>query len=126
MSTFKSFALIGANGHIGKYILKAFLAINIQPLIITRKTSDSTFPSNTTVARVDLDNVEEVTQTLQQHGIEVLVSMVTPTAIESQQRLADAAKKAGVTTVVFDRGGFLFHGRVKALADAAREGGLEF
>ena len=40
--------------------------------------------------------------------------------------LAEAAMKAGVTTVVFDRGGFLFHGRVKALADAAREGGLEF
>ncbi|GAA4766243.1 50S ribosomal protein L18 [Stakelama sediminis] len=41
-------------------------------------------------------------------------------------RVAEAAKKAGVTQVVFDRGGFLFHGRVKALADAAREGGLEF
>ena len=40
--------------------------------------------------------------------------------------LADRAKKAGVSEVVFDRGGFLFHGRVKALADAAREGGLEF
>ena len=41
-------------------------------------------------------------------------------------RIAEAAKAAGVTQVVFDRGGFLFHGRVKALATAAREAGLEF
>lgn len=40
--------------------------------------------------------------------------------------VAERAKKAGVKQVVFDRGGFIFHGRVKALADAAREGGLEF
>ena len=42
------------------------------------------------------------------------------------RRIAERATAAGVTRVVFDRGGFLFHGRVKALADAAREAGLEF
>jgi large subunit ribosomal protein L18 len=40
--------------------------------------------------------------------------------------IAERAKKAGVTTVVFDRGGFAYHGRVAAVADAAREAGLEF
>ena len=40
--------------------------------------------------------------------------------------VAERAKAAGVTSVVFDRGGFLFHGRVKAVAEGAREGGLEF
>jgi large subunit ribosomal protein L18 len=40
--------------------------------------------------------------------------------------VAERARAAGVTRVVFDRGGYLYHGRVKALADAAREGGLEF
>jgi len=47
-------------------------------------------------------------------------------AVQVGKDIAEAARKAGVTAVVFDRGGFLFHGRVKALADAAREGGLEF
>ena len=40
--------------------------------------------------------------------------------------IADNAKKAGVESVVFDRGGFLYHGRVKALAESAREAGLKF
>ena len=40
--------------------------------------------------------------------------------------IAEKAKSAGVESVVFDRGGYLYHGRVKALADGAREGGLQF
>ena len=47
-------------------------------------------------------------------------------AAEVGKLLAQAASAAGVQEVVFDRGGYLFHGRVKALADAAREGGLVF
>lgn len=42
------------------------------------------------------------------------------------KRLAEKAVAAGVTSVVFDRGGYLYHGRVKSLADGAREGGLQF
>jgi large subunit ribosomal protein L18 len=47
-------------------------------------------------------------------------------AAEVGKMLATNAKKADVETVVFDRGGYLYHGRVKALADGAREGGLKF
>ncbi|MFL6031026.1 MAG: 50S ribosomal protein L18 [Gaiellaceae bacterium] len=50
----------------------------------------------------------------------------TEQATEVGKRLAEAAKKAGIEGVVFDRGGYLYHGRVKALADGAREGGLTF
>jgi large subunit ribosomal protein L18 len=47
-------------------------------------------------------------------------------AAEVGKLLAANAKTAGVEAVVFDRGGYLYHGRVKALADGAREGGLQF
>ena len=47
-------------------------------------------------------------------------------AREVGKLLADRAKQAGIETVVFDRAGYLYHGRVKALAEGAREGGLRF
>lgn len=53
-------------------------------------------------------------------------SLTIETASEVGRLLAERARSAGVSTVVFDRGGYRYHGRVKALADAARQAGLEF
>jgi large subunit ribosomal protein L18 len=50
----------------------------------------------------------------------------TDAAAKVGKLIAERAVKAGITQVVFDRGGYVYHGRVKALADAAREGGLLF
>ncbi|MCO6494207.1 MAG: 50S ribosomal protein L18 [Bacteroidetes bacterium] len=50
----------------------------------------------------------------------------TVTANQIGKRIAEKAKAAGISTVVFDRNGYLYHGRVKSLAEGAREGGLVF
>jgi large subunit ribosomal protein L18 len=55
-------------------------------------------------------------------GSKILVSASTLVG----KRVAEKAKAAGITNVAFDRSGFKYHGRVKALAEAAREGGLQF
>lgn len=80
-------------------------------------------------------------QIIAPNGSEVLVSASTvdktvradvkntgnkDAAVFVGKAIAERAKAAGITRVAFDRSGFMYHGRVKALADAAREGGLEF
>ena len=59
-------------------------------------------------------------------GLSKFKGSKTDQAKEVGKLLATGAKKAGVETCVFDRGGYLYHGRVKALAEGAREGGLTF
>ena len=55
-----------------------------------------------------------------------LTGKKTEKSVEVGKRIADKAKAAGISKVVFDRAGYQYHGRVKAVADGAREGGLEF
>ncbi|MEM8600223.1 MAG: 50S ribosomal protein L18 [Bacteroidota bacterium] len=59
-------------------------------------------------------------------GIDVSAKSPSEVGKAVGELLAARAKDAGVTTCVFDRGGYRYHGRVKALADGAREGGLQF
>ena len=56
------------------------------------------------------------------------VSLVFSVAVscENEEKIAERAKAKGITEVVFDRGGYVYHGRVKELAEGAREGGLQF
>ena len=57
---------------------------------------------------------------------DILSGKKTDKSTEVGRRIAEKAKAAGITKVVFDRAGYRYHGRVKAVADGAREGGLEF
>ncbi|MEM7438807.1 MAG: 50S ribosomal protein L18 [Pseudomonadota bacterium] len=76
-----------------------------------------------------IDDVQGVTLA-SASSLEKALGMVGKNNLEASAKIgaaiAERAKKAGVEECYFDRGGFLFHGRVKALADAAREGGLKF
>jgi large subunit ribosomal protein L18 len=60
------------------------------------------------------------------NGLPAVKGSKSDQAAEVGKALAAAAKKAGIEQCVFDRGGYLYHGRVKALAEGAREGGLQF
>jgi len=84
--------------------------------------------SNKNISVQLIDDVQGVTVAAAS-SLEKDLGVVGKNNIEAAQKvgaaIAERAKKAGVEEAYFDRGGFLFHGKVKALADAAREGGLK-
>jgi large subunit ribosomal protein L18 len=86
------------------------------------------FRSNRGISAQLVDDVEHKTIAAAGHGTlkKTFKGSKTEQAAEVGKLLAAAGTKAGVESVVFDRGGYLYHGRVKALADGAREGGLKF
>ena len=98
-----------------------------------RKTANgrmrlSVHRSNKNISVQLIDDVKGVTLAAAS-SLEKALGVVGKNNIEAATKVGSAiaarAKKAGVETAYFDRGGFLFHGKVKALADAAREGGLK-
>ena len=99
-----------------------------------RKTADgrprlSVHRSNKNISVQLIDDVNGVTLA-SASSLEKDLGVVGKNNVEVATKVGEAiaarAKKAGVEDCYFDRGGFLFHGKVKALADAAREGGLKF
>lgn len=86
----------------------------------------SVFRSNKAIYAQIINDVDGVT--LVSFSSTKLDSSATKTEVAKQIgiNIADAAKSKGIENVVFDRNGFLYHGRVKALAEGAREGGLKF
>ena len=84
------------------------------------------FRSNTAIYAQLIDDVKGVTLASSSSLELKLKNNNLEAASKVGKDIADKAKKAKIKTVVFDRGGYLYHGRVKALAEAARENGLEF
>ena len=85
--------------------------------------------SNKNISVQLIDDVQGVTLA-SASSLEKAIGVVGKNNVEAAAKvgtaIAERAKKAGIEECYFDRGGFLFHGKVKALADAAREGGLKF
>ena len=85
------------------------------------------FRSNKHISVQVIDDVKGVTlASASSHDLKLENGGNIEAAIKVGTEIAKKAKKEKITKVVFDRGGYLYHGRVKALADAAREAGLEF
>jgi|SRR5687767_2848826 large subunit ribosomal protein L18 len=112
---------------------------NEQRLRRARKTRAKISELNAVRLTVHRSNSHIYAQVIDASGAKVLATASTTeaelragnggnvkAAAEVGKRIAERAKKAGIEAVAFDRGGYRYHGRVKALADAAREAGLKF
>ena len=87
----------------------------------------SVFRSNKEIYAQLVDDVNGVTITsVSSRDKEIKASSKTEASAAVGKAIAEKASKAGITTIAFDRNGYLYHGRVKVLAEAAREGGLKF
>ena len=88
----------------------------------------SVYRSNKEIYAQIIDDTKGVTLVASSSRDKEVSSEGTKTEVSSLvgKRVAELALAAGINTVVFDRNGFLYHGRIKALADGAREGGLNF
>jgi large subunit ribosomal protein L18 len=96
---------------------------------VTESPRLSVFRSNKEIYAQVIDDVKGITITAvssRDKDIAGVKGNKTEQAKRVGEAIAKKATAAGVTAVVFDRGGYLYHGRVKALADAAREAGLKF
>ncbi len=95
----------------------------------TEKPRLSVFRSNKAIYVQVIDDLEGKTLCAASSldtGIDSAAKTKTEVAREVGKAIAGFAKEAGVETVVFDRNGYLYHGRIKSLAEGAREGGLKF
>jgi large subunit ribosomal protein L18 len=84
------------------------------------------YRSNTGIYAQLIDDSKGITLASTSSKVQGLKGSNVAVATEVGKKLAENAKNAGITQVVFDRNGYLYHGKVKALADGAREGGLNF
>lgn len=88
----------------------------------------SIFRSNKQIYAQLIDDINGITLAAASSASKELDLKANKVAIANAvgKAIAEKAKSTGISAVVFDRGGYLYHGRVKALADGAREGGLQF
>jgi saccharopine dehydrogenase-like NADP-dependent oxidoreductase len=95
MSTYKSFAVVGA-GVIGLPIIEALLNREVSVLVLTRSSIKTQLPEGVMTTTVDYNDAQSITKVFKIHGVEVVISTLNAEGVASQNKIAEAAKEAGV------------------------------